>query len=241
MFGWLPTFLENTGTYVQTSPWLAVVAVFLGGILTAANPCVLAIIPLMMGFVAGRREDGGGVGVLRSFLYSLLFVLGLSITFTILGATAALAGKMYGGSSKIWNWVVALVCLAMGLHLLELFQVPIPSLGSKVQPRARGALGALLLGLLFGLVSTPCAAPILLVLLAYLSGSKASVGYGAVLLLVYALGHSVLVLVAGTSMGLATRLIESRNLSRVTGYLRKAAGVVIILVGGYFVYKGVST
>ena len=241
MFGDLGAFLENTGRYVQTSPWLAVAAVFLGGVLTAANPCVLAMIPLMMGFVAGQTdEDKGGRGVLRSFLYSLLFVLGLSITFTVLGATAALAGKMYGGGSRIWNWVVALVCLAMGLHLLELFQIPIPALGSKVQPRVRGALGALLLGLLFGLVSTPCAAPILLVLLAYLSGSKASVGYGALLLLVYALGHSILVLVAGTSMGLARRLIESHRLTRVTTYLRKAAGVVIILVGGYFVYKGVS-
>lgn len=232
----LDGILDNAGQYIHTNPWLALVAVFAGGVLTASNPCVLAMIPLMMSFVAGRREDGAGV--LRAFLFSLVFILGLAVTFTALGMVAALAGKMYGDVSGVWNWIVAAVCVVMGLHLMGLVNIPIPSLGGKLQPKARGLLGSFLLGLLFGIVSAPCAAPILVVLLTYLAGSGASVAWGGTLLLVYALGHSVLILIAGTSMGAAKKLIENKKATRVLELLRKGAGAAIVLVGLYFAYRG---
>lgn len=229
--------VQNAGAYIETSPWLAVVAVFAGGALTASNPCVLAMIPLMMSFVAGRREER--VGVLKSFAYSLVFVLGLAITFTILGMTAALAGSIYGDISEVWNWIVAVVCLVMGLHLMDVLRFTIPA-PVNLQPKTKGVIGALLLGLLFGLVSAPCAAPILVVLLTYLAGSGSSVAYGGLLLLVYALGHSVLILVAGTSMGAARKIIESKRATAVSLWLRRAAGGVIVLVGAYFVFRALA-
>jgi cytochrome c-type biogenesis protein len=233
----LEGLLASAGQYIQTSPWLAIVAVFVGGVLTASNPCVLAMIPLMMSFVAGQKDLK--VGPLRALLFSLVFVLGLGITFTVLGMIAALAGKMYGDISSVWNWVVGAVCLVMGLHLLGVLRFTIP-MPFNVQPKTRGVLGAFLMGLLFGVVSAPCAAPILIVLLTYLAGSGRSVPWGAFLLLIYALGHSVLILLAGTSMGLARKLIESRKVTRATDIMRRAAGGVIILVGAYFVYSGIK-
>ena len=234
----LDSLVANAGQYVQASPWLALLAVFVGGILTASNPCVLAMIPLMMSFVAGRKEEKPGV--LRAFLFSLIFVLGLAMTFTALGMIAALAGRMYGDVSGVWNWIVAAVCVVMGLHLMGVVTVPIPSLGGKLQPKTRGLLGALVLGLLFGVVSAPCAAPILVVLLTYLAGSGSSVAWGGTLLLVYALGHSVLVLIAGTSIGAARQLIENKKATRTLGLLRRIAGAIIVLVGAYFVYRGLQ-
>lgn len=233
----LDQLVANAGEYVHSNPWLAIAAVFLGGVLTAASPCVLAMIPLMVSFVAGGRERGAGVA--RAFGYSLTFVLGLSITFTALGMLAALAGTMYGEVSPAWNWVVAVVCLVMGLHLMDVLRFTFPALVRR-QPRLTGVLGALVLGLLFGLVSAPCAAPILVVLLTYLAGSGSSVTYGGLLLLVYALGHSVLILVAGTSMGLARRFIESARATRATAWMRRAAGGLIVLVGVYFGYLGLT-
>ena len=232
----LDTFVGQAGDYIHTNPWLALVAVFVGGFLTASNPCVLAMIPLMMSFIAGRRDEKGGV--LRAFMFSLAFVVGLSITFTVFGMIAALAGKMYGDVSGAWNWVVAVVCVVMGLHLMDVLHVPIPSLGGMMPTKTRGLLGALLLGLLFGIVSAPCAAPILVVLLTYLAGSDSSVAWGGTLLLVYALGHSFLILIAGTSMRAARQLIENKNATRVLAWLRKGAGIAIILVGVYFASKG---
>lgn len=215
---------------IQGQPWLAPAAVFLGGLATAANPCVLAMVPLVMGVVAGRRE---GVSVKRMFLFSLFFVLGLAVTFTGLGLISSLAGRMFGDIGRVWRYIVAAVCLAMGLQLLGLFKLDFNT-PAFLNVRKQGIGGAFLLGLLFGLVSTPCAVPILAVLLAYVA-EKGNVLYGGFLLFVYALGHSVLILIAGTSLGAAKRLLESKGLRTASAVLQKVAGVVVILVGVYFI------
>ena len=233
----LEDLVSHAEIYIQANPWMAFVAVFVGGLLSAAAPCVLAMIPLLMSYVAGRRDEGAGP--LRALGFSFVFVLGLSVTFMALGLIASLADSLYGDVSAAWSWVVAVVCVVMGLHLTGAIEVPLPA--PRGLPRSiRGVLGAFVLGLLFGVVSAPCAAPILIVLLTYLAGADASVAYGGLLLLTYGLGHSVLILIAGTSVGLARKLIEGRGISKTFDVLRRAAGVVIILVGLYFAYRGLA-
>ena len=221
----------DVAALIQQNPWLAIPAVFVGGATTASNPCVLAMIPLLMSVVAGTEAES----VKKSLGFSALFVLGLSITFSALGLISALMGRMLGDIGPFWKYLVAAVCLIMGLHLLGLFKFNI-SLPQPVNIRKGGPLGAFLLGLLFGVVSTPCAVPILVVLLAYV-GSQGNVVYGGFLLLVYALGHSALILIAGASMGAARRLIESKGLRKTNQILQKAAGIVILLVGAYFLFR----
>lgn len=233
MFG---DFLSNMSQYIHTNPWLALAAVFMGGVLTASSPCVLAMIPMMMGLVADDGEDKRKV--LRSFLLSGTFVLGLSITFTLLGILAASAGGLYKNISGVWTWIVAGVCVLMGLHLTGLVTIPIPSLGNKVPTKTKGFLGGFVMGLIFGVVSAPCIAPILVVLLTYLAGSGSSLWWGGLLLFVYALGHSILIMAAGTSMGAAKSLVENKKTVRVMEYMRRITGVMIILVGFYFGYRG---
>ena len=216
---------------IQHNPWLAVLAVFIGGATTASNPCVLAMIPLLMSVVAGTETTS----LKKSLGFSALFVLGLSVTFSILGLISALMGRMLGDVGAFWKYLVAAVCLVMGLHLLGLLKFSI-NLPQPVNVRTGGPLGAFLLGLLFGVVSTPCAVPILAVLLAYV-GSQGNIIYGGFLLLIYALGHSALILIAGTSMGAAKRLIESKSLRRTNWALQKIAGVIVILVGAYFLFQ----
>ena len=227
----METILGDITLIIQNNPWLAPLAVFLGGVLTASNPCVLAMIPLMMAFVGAYQETSN---TRKAFTFSFLFVIGLTITFTLLGMIAALMGRLIGDVGRFWPYVVALVCLIMGLHLLGVwnFDLPLPQ-GWK--PKQGGPWGAFLLGLLFGVVSTPCATPILAVLLAYIA-SQGNLFYGGFLLFMYALGHCVLILIAGTSMGLAKRIIESRGLNTGLAYLRKGSGVLIILIGFYLIW-----
>ena len=214
---------------VEQNVWIAPFASFLGGVLTAANPCVLVMIPLAMAYV-------GGYGDARSWRYnlslSLVFVAGLSITFTVLGLIAAFMGSLLGDVGNFWRYAVAGICLVMGLHLLGVFNFELPW-PTRFKTPKKGIVGALLLGLLFGLVSTPCATPVLAVLLVYIA-SKGIYAYGALLLFVYALGQGFLIIVAGTSMGMAKGLLESRRLQKAGSWLRKAAGVVIILVGLFY-------
>lgn len=214
---------------VETNAWIAPLAAFLGGALTASNPCVLVMIPLAMAYVGGYGEVRGWR---HNLLLSLCFVIGLSITFTIIGVITASLGGLLGDVGGFWPYVVAGVCLIMGLHLLGVFKFSLPFPSRFATPK-RGMIGAFLLGLLFGLASTPCATPILAVLLVYIA-SKGSYIYGGLLLLAYALGHSVLIVLAGTSMGLAKELLESRGMQRANLLLQRAAGVVIILVGFFF-------
>jgi cytochrome c biogenesis protein CcdA len=214
---------------IQQNPWLAIIAVFVGGVTTASNPCVLAMIPLLMSIVAGREEASN---IKKSLIFSLLFVVGLSITFTVLGLISALMGRMLGDVGAFWKYIVVGVCFLMGVHLLGLFKLNF-SLPGLMNVKKGGSIGAFLLGLLFGVVSTPCAVPILAVLLTFVA-SQGNIVYGGLLLFVYALGHSAFILVAGTSMGAAKRLIESRGLRRANLILQRVAGVIIILVGIYF-------
>ena len=229
----MDSILESFNQAIGASPLLAIALVFLGGVLTSANPCVLAMIPLMMSFVLSRREDKPGAGT--SFLYSFAFVVGLSITFTALGVLAVLLGRMFGDVSTVWNYIIFGVCLIMGLHLLGVFTVPVPSL--NIKPRTGGVLGMLVMGVLFGFVSTPCVVPILLVILTYLAGADTSIAYGALLLFLFSIGHAILILVAGTSMGLARRLLESKRFARINTYIQRGAGAVIIAVGVYFLLR----
>ena len=214
---------------VEQHVWIAPFASFLGGFLSASNPCVLVMIPLAMAYVGGYSDA-------RSWRYnlslSLFFVVGLSITFTILGLIAAFMGSLLGDVGNFWAYAVAGVCLIMGLHLLGVFNFEIP-LPNRFKTQKKGIVGAFLLGLLFGVVSTPCATPVLAVLLVYIA-SKGIYAYGALLLFVYALGQGFLIVIAGTSMGMAKGLLESRHLQRAGSWLRKAAGVVIILVGLFY-------
>ena len=211
---------------IAESPWLAPLAVFGGGVVTAANPCVLATVPLLMAYVGGRDD-------VRSFrrgvTLSVTFVAGLSSVFAALGIVAALAGTMLGDTGPVWDYVVLAVCLLMGAHLIGWIEVPLPNV--TVTPRLRGLPGAFLLGGLFGVVSSPCATPILVIVLAYVASSDSSPAYGALLLAAYALGHSLLILVAGASAGLAKSLIQSERFARAGRALRAVAGVLIAAVG----------
>ncbi len=206
--------------------------VFLGGLVTALNPCVLASIPLAIGFVGGYAT-GRSKGY--ALLLALFLFLGIATSFTALGMVASLAGTLFGTTSKFWPILIVVVCLVMGGQILLFpnFEIPMPR---GFAPKAGGVVGAFLLGALTGVIATPCAMPILAVILSYVA-SKGNVLYGGLLLFTYALGHSVLVLVAGSSIGIAEAMVNSKGLKKISTILRKASGVLLLLVAAYFLYE----
>jgi len=228
----LSQLLGNVEYLIRTQPFLAIPVIFAGGLVTALNPCVLASIPLAIGFVGGYAK-GRSKGY--ALLLALFLFLGIAATFTVLGMIAGLAGTMFGTTSKFWPWLIVVVCLAMGIQILFLprFEIPMPR---GITPKAGGMVGAFILGALTGVIATPCAMPILVVVLSYVA-SKGNVVYGGILLFTYALGHSVLILVAGSSMGLAETLVNSKGLKKASEVLKKASGVLILLVAVYFLYS----
>ncbi len=222
--------MEGLLEAVQGNPLLAIGAVLLGGLLSASSPCVLAILPLVIGYVGGASEGDQK----KSVLYSLLFALGLSITFTILGAIAAIFGRLFGQVGTAWYWIVGILVIAMGLSMIGLYDVRIPMPG-KLQPKTRGAIGAFLLGLLFGVASSPCATPVLVVILTFVA-SQGKVLYGILLLFVYAIGHVALIIVAGISAGFVQKFAASKGAMNFSVWSKRVFGVLMMFAGAYIIY-----
>ena len=192
-----------------SNPLIAYFSVFIAGLISAFSPCVLITIPLVISYVGGYAEGD----IKRSFSFSLAFVVGLSITFTILGAIASLMGTLLGDVGSLWKYILAAVAIVMGLQMMGIlnFQIPTPRL---VKTEQKGLVGAFLLGMLFGVASSPCATPVLALILTFVA-SKQNLAYGTSLLFVYALAHTVLIFAVGVSTGLAEVFLKSDRKSVV--------------------------
>jgi cytochrome c-type biogenesis protein len=212
------------------------VVAFAGGLLGAFSPCVLPLLPAIVGFVTGeigtaeKTPSRRSVWV-RAAALSALFVLGTSITFAIVGILAgALGHALRFGSAGYY--VAAALCALLGLHMLGVIDLRFDALNRLVpvrRPERRGLLGALLFRMVFGLVSTPCATPVLgaIATLAMVGGSAAK---GGAMLFLYGLGYGVPVFALGVASGSLGAL---RKISSASGWMTKAGGVVLLLGAVY--------
>jgi cytochrome c-type biogenesis protein len=217
-------------TLLEKASFLAFGLVFLGGVLTSIGPCNVAMIPLIVGYVGGSRDLPRS----RAFTLSLMFAIGLAVTFMLLGVVAAMIGGLVGASITWWYYLVAFVCFVIGLNMVGLIHLEMPLWlgGLRERVTLKGIPGALALGLVSGLVASQCATPVLAAILTYVM-AKGALVYGAALLFVYALGRGTPIVMAGTFTG---ALKQMRAIGHWSETIEKVAGVVVILVGLYFVW-----
>lgn len=212
-----------------SNPILAYIAVFFAGLVSSVNPCVVVTYPLIIGYVGGYSEGD----IKKAFRSSLAFVVGLSVTYSILGTIAALTGQLIGNIGGHWKYILGAVAIFMGLDLLGIVHFRMPGL-QKFPVRQKGIFGAFLLGLLFGVTASACSTPILGFVLTFVASTQ-NIIYGSSLLFAYALGSSIIVLIVGVSTGAAQAGIKVRRLSRVSQYFPKIAGGLFVLTGIYIV------
>lgn len=215
------------GEIIQNQSWLAFPACFLGGIISSASPCVLAMIPLVIGYVGGYSEGSQK----KAIQYTLMFTLGLTITFTILGIIAGSLGRLFGDIGTFWFYILPPVAIILGLYLLFSDKLNINiGVSQRFLPKKKALLGAFLMGLFFGILASPCATPVLAVILTF-AAAKQDIVYSGGLLLAYAIGHWVLVLGAGISAGFAQKVLSSKGISDFSLYSKKLGGILLIGVG----------
>jgi len=207
------------------SIWLAAGGSFVGGALTAMNPCVLVMVPLLIGFIGGMAED---MTAGRSFLFTLVFVAGFSVELAILFTVGLAAAPFL--QSEYMVYVVAAICILLGLHFMDLFHIQLPISQDKL-PKHTGFLGAALFGFMFGLISLPCTGPALLLIVSVIPLKGAF--FGGVMMLFYGIGHCLLILAVGTSAGAAKHLLGSKKMHSANLVLKKAAGALLAGVGLY--------
>ena len=214
---------------IAGSPAFALGAAFVWGILSIIlSPCHLASIPLIVAFI-GRQ---GRTSTWQAFLTASLFSTGILITIALIGVITALAGRMMGDIGAWGNYLVAVIFLIVGLYLWEVIPTPWSAPGQVRQQQRKGYLAAFILGLVFGLALGPCTfaymAPILAVTFK-LSATQA--WYGILLLLMYAVGHCGVIVLAGTATEWVQRYLNWTEQSTAAAWLKRICGVLVILAG----------
>ncbi len=224
--------LENLSLLISTSGWLAPLIALAAGVLTSFTPCALSGIPLVVGYVGGtgRRDTG------RAFRLSVTFAAGAAVTFTALGVIASLAGRLIGTSASWWFIILGILMVLMALQTWGIFEI-IPSSYLISKNTRKGFAGAFIAGILGGIFSSPCSTPVLIALLAIVAG-KGSILWGVLLLLLYSVGHGILAVIAGTSVGFVQKLSASEKYGKAGTVIKILMGTMILLIGFYMFYLG---
>jgi cytochrome c biogenesis protein CcdA len=225
-------WLAALSSSIANNLWLAPLLALLAGVLTAFTPCALSTVPLVIGYVGGTGQKD----TKKAFLLSATFAVGMAVTFTSLGVIASLVGKFLQGTGSWWYIVLGILMVLMALQTWEIFNF-IPSTYAISKNKRRGFIGAFLAGILGGLFASPCATPVLVVLLAFVV-KEGSIGFGILLLLLYSLGHSTLVLIAGTSVGFVKKLSANEKYGKISNALKIIMGLLILLIALYMFYLG---
>jgi cytochrome c-type biogenesis protein len=214
--------------------WLATFSAFAWGILSIIlSPCHLSSIPLIVGFLSSQGE----ISLKRTFNLSLVFAFGILITIALIGGITLAMGRLMGDVGTFGNYFVAIVFFVVGLYLLDLIRLPWD--GAKMSgTRFKGLLAALVLGLLFGIGLGPCTfafmAPILGVVFQV---SATDLLLAISLLVAFSLGHAFVIVLAGTLTKKVQQYLNWTENSKITKYIKRVCGVLVILGGIYMIYN----
>ena len=214
--------------------WMIALSASLGwGFLSILlSPCHLSSIPLIIGFI-GSQED---VNVKRTFNISLVFSLGILLTIAGIGIITAALGRLIGDVGSIGNYIVAVVFFVVGLYLLDVIKL---NWGSGLKgTKFKGLPAAFILGLLFGIGVGPCTfafmAPVLGVVF---ETSKTNIPYSIALLSAFAVGHCLLIVIAGTLSGEVNKYLHWSESNKTVSILKKVCGILVIIGGIYMIYN----
>jgi len=234
---WLAPYLTNGSL-------LALPLVIVGGLITAFNPCCLPMYPAIFGFmgrsccqVAECEGDALPSPQIQTRT-ALIFVFGMAIATALMGLLTAGLGWVFGRFDPLFQVVLALVPLAMGLHLLGLFPIKLPAWSVNGLPdfataqRYQHAITAFGAGLAFSLAIAPCATPILLGILT-LVAMQGDMVWGTVLMFIYGLGTGIPLLLIGHGY---ERLQPYFAVPRHLQWLRAVSGLLLMGVGSYMLW-----
>jgi cytochrome c-type biogenesis protein len=194
------------------------------------SPCHLASIPLMVAYVGGQKEQPKP---LQAMQYSIAFTTGLFISIAAIGIICALLGRMLGDIGNYWQIIVGIVLIWVSLSM---FGVKGCSLGGGLLYRLKfkGLLGALGLGVAYGTLSGSCTFGFVAPILAVITVQQ-QIASGVLMILLFAVGHCLPIVIAGSSTALVRRILENSAWQGAGNWFRKGAGAMIGCLGLYFI------
>jgi len=216
---------------MQGNAVIAVFGAFLWGLASILlSPCHLSSIPLIIGFINGKKNES----VYKAFLQSLFFGLGLLITIAIIGIITGMMGKMLGDTG-IWGYIFLTVFfIVFGLILLDIVKMPDFNSPSLARFTKKGFLTSFLIGLIFGIGLGPCTFAFMAPMLGFVFQASAnSMSYGIMLMVSFAIGHIGVIVFAGTFVEWVEKYLKWSSGSKKTLILKKICGIIVIIAGLY--------
>jgi len=233
----IENFISGLSGYLQESFLLAYVAVYLGGVLVSFTPCIYPLIPITVAFIGAHGSGSRS----RGFVLAMIYVLGMAVTYMILGAFASLSGKLFGQiQTNPWTYfLVGNLCILMGLSMMDLFSLRIrtPDFVTRVQLKKNvpGMTGSFLVGVASGLVIGPCTAPALAVVLGY-AATQQNLVFASSLMFVFAVGMGTILILLGTFAGLLAGMPKSgawmARVSHLFGWILLGTGEYFLINAG---------
>ena len=205
------------------------VLVFVGGLALNLTPCIYPIIPITISYFGGQAEGKKGAVVLHAVFY----VLGMALTYSILGVIAAFTGGLFGAALTFPPVLIAIavIMIALSLSMFDVYEFRMPAFLNKLAGGSqKGYFGTILMGLTVGIVAAPCIGPFVLGLLTYV-GNRGNVFLGFSLFFVLALGLGVPFLILGIFSGSLNKLPRS---GAWMVWVRKIFGFILIAMAAYF-------
>jgi len=203
--------------------------VFLGGLALNLTPCVYPLIPITISYFGGQA--GGKKG--GSVLHALLYVIGMAVTYSVLGSIAAFTGSLFGTALQypaVLIFIAAILVL-LSLSMFDVYELRMPAFLNRLAGGSqKGYLGTFIMGLTVGIVAAPCIGPFVLGLLTYV-GNRGSVVLGFSLFFVLALGLGVPFLFLGVFSGSLNKLPRS---GAWMVWVRKIFGFILLAMAVYF-------
>lgn len=166
--------------------WVGLILVFLGGLALNLTPCVYPLIPITIGYFGGQSEGKTS----RLFMMGLLFVLGMAVTYSVVGVVTSLSGAVFGAllQNTIVIIIIVAIFIALSLSMFGLYEFKMPdSLVAKAGGAKGGFYGAFFMGLTMGIVAAPCIGPFVIGLVTYVA-AKGDPYFGFLMFFVLALG-----------------------------------------------------
>jgi cytochrome c-type biogenesis protein len=220
-------------------------AALIAGIVSFLSPCVLPLVPPYLIYLTGATiehvaNDEQDAASKRAVMISaLVFVLGFSTVFVILGASASLIGSVIRAYAAQLSIVAGVLIILMGLHFLGLTRIGLLMReGRLAMPKPVGLWGAYAMGLAFAFGWTPCIGPILAAILS-VAAAEATVTKGAGLLAVYSLGLGIPFLIAAFMVERFSSVFA--RMKRHLVHVERVMGALMILTGIAFLTGGISS
>jgi len=222
-----------------SSPFRALPAVFIGGVLTSLTPCIYPMIPITAAIVGGTSvSEAARPPRWRPAFLTFTYVLGLALVYSALGLFAGMTGTLFGSvSTNPWLYfAMANLLLLAALAMLDVVPVRVPNVilrRATAAGTAGRASGAFTMGAMSGLVAAPCSAPVMAAVLTWVSTTKSAV-LGFAYLFVFSLGMCTLLVIVGLSSGSIARLPRA-GLWMV--WVKRFFALVMIGVAQYYLIK----